>query len=58
MDLVTGTKPLLASFLLLGHFIIQSLTKFNILLIESVVQLEISVAGKGETNQVENLVSI
>lgn len=48
MDLVTDTKPLLASFLLLGHFIIQSLTKFNILLIESVVQFEISVAGKGK----------
>lgn len=46
MDLVTGTKPLLASSLLLGHFITQSLTKFNILLIESVVQFEISVAGK------------
>lgn len=48
MDLVTDTKPLLASFLLLGHFIIQSLTKFNIFLIESVVQFEISVAGKGK----------
>lgn len=46
LGLVTGIKPLLASLLLMGHNIIQGLNNFNILLIESAVQLEISVAGK------------
>lgn len=46
LDLVTGIKPLLASCLLMGHNIIQGLNNFNILLIESAVQLEISVVGK------------
>lgn len=46
LDLVTGINTLLASFLLMGHNIIQGLNNFNILLIESAVQFEISVAGK------------
>lgn len=48
LDLVTGINTLLASFLLMGHNIIQGLNNFNILLIESAVQFEISVAGKEE----------